>query len=68
MYREGAEAVFWRDADDCADQCLALLADPGRIKAIAAAGRRRVIANRAFNEPLMAKVIDAALATNSASG
>ena len=65
MYRDGVEAVFWTDADECADQCLALLADPDRIKAIAAAGRRRVIANKAFNQPLMARVIDEAMAAVS---
>ena len=62
MYQDGVEAVFWRDADECADQCLALLADPERIKAIAAAGHRRVIANKAFNEPLMTRVIAEGLA------
>ena len=67
MYRDGEEAVFWRDADECADQCLALLADPDRIKAIAEAGHRRVIQNKAFNEPLMAQVIDEALAAASSS-
>jgi len=66
MYRDGEEAVFWRDADDCADQCLALLADPGRIETIAAAGHRRVIANKAFNEPLMTRVIAETLAAASA--
>jgi hypothetical protein len=61
MYQEGVEAVFWGDADECADQCLALLADHERIRKIAAAGHRRVIANRAFNEPLMARVIEEAI-------
>ena len=65
MYRDGEEAVFWNDADECADLCLALLADPARIKAIAEAGRRRVIANQAFNEPLMTRVLSEALAAAS---
>ena len=68
LYRDGAEAVFWRDADECAAQCLALLADPARLKAIAEAGHRRVIANKAFNEPLMARVLDEALAAGAAAG
>ena len=68
LYRDGVEAVFWDDADECADQCLALLADPGRLKAIAEAGHRRVIENQAFNEPLMARVIEAALASASTAG
>ncbi len=59
MYEDGEEAVFFDDADDCADRCLALLQDPERIKAIAAAGRRRVIQNGDFNEMLMSKIVDA---------
>lgn len=61
MYREGQEAVFFDDADECAAQCLALLRAPERIAAIAAAGLRRVRENRAFNEPLMAGFLEAAL-------
>ncbi len=62
MYRDGEEAVFWDDADECADLCLSLLADPARIRAIAEAGRRRAIANQGFNEPLMTRVLAETLA------
>ncbi len=62
MYEDGAEAVFWDDPDECADRCLELLANPGKISRIAAAGRQRVLKNRAFNEPLMARVLSEALA------
>ena len=61
MYKEGEEAVFFADADECADQCLALLAQPGRIEKIAVAGLRRVRQNGDFNEVLLSKIIDAAL-------
>jgi len=62
MFEDGVEAVFWDDPDECADHCLELLADPDRIARIAAAGHRRVLGNRAFNEPLMARVLGEALA------
>jgi len=62
MYEDGVEAVFWDDADECADRCLELLANPDRIAQIAAAGHRRVLKNRAFNEPLMERVLREGLA------
>ncbi|MCH8181053.1 MAG: glycosyltransferase family 1 protein [Proteobacteria bacterium] len=46
LYREGEEAVFWRDAAECAQVCRELLADPARIGRIKAAGHARVLANR----------------------
>ena len=61
MYRDGEEAVFWDDAKDCAAKCLALLGEPERITAIAAAGQRRVRERGWFNEPLMAGVVSVAL-------
>ena len=61
MYKEGEEAVFFADADECADQCLALLAQPGRIEKIAMAGLRRVRQNGDFNEALLQRMIEAAL-------
>jgi len=62
MYEDGREAVFWDNADDCADVCLDLLKTPDRIVEIAAAGRRRVLENRSFNEPLMKSILDHATA------
>jgi spore maturation protein CgeB len=61
MYRDGEEAVFWNDADECADVCLALLSDPDRIERIAAAGHRRILANGHFNEPTFTKILTAAM-------
>jgi len=63
MYQDGVEAVFWDDADECADRCLELLADPARIRSIAQAGRERLAKNGDYNEQLMRKVLAAALAT-----
>ncbi|MDE2401331.1 MAG: glycosyltransferase [Burkholderiales bacterium] len=63
LYQEGAEALFWRDAQECADQCLALLARPDRMAAIAAAGRHRFLANRHGNEDILHAVL-----SNATSG
>lgn len=57
MYKEGAEAVFWSSAEECADICLALLEDPDRIARIAAAGRRRVAASDHWTEPTMERIL-----------
>ncbi|WP_236580346.1 glycosyltransferase [Rubrivivax sp. A210] len=65
MYSEGREAVFWADAAECARQCLELLADESRRAAMAAAGQRRVHANRDFNEPMLEKVLGALRAASA---
>ena len=57
LYVEDAEAVFWRDADECIGKCRALLADPSRRAAVAAAGHARMIASRNWNEQLMRRVL-----------
>lgn len=61
MYKDGEEAVLFDSADECADLCLALLAQPDRIRKIAEAGLRRVRQNGDFNEILLRSIIDAAL-------
>ncbi len=43
MYRENIEAVFWADAAECAARCREMLAEPVKRRAIAEAGRRRVL-------------------------
>ena len=60
LYEEGREAVFWSDAAECAKQCMALLADEPRRKAIAAAGHARALRNGHYNERVMARILDAA--------
>jgi spore maturation protein CgeB len=58
LYEEGEEAVFWDDADECADRCFELLGDEDRRKAIADEGHRRCIENGHFNEDVMEKIIE----------
>lgn len=66
LYREGEEAVFWDDMDECAAQCRALLAEPDRLAAISAAGAARQAASPHWNETLMTTLIDRALANAAA--
>lgn len=61
LYEEGREAVFWADPDECAAQCLKLLADTPKRLEIAAAGRQRALANDHFNETFMQRLFDVAL-------
>ena len=60
MYNEGEEAVFWRDASECADVCRKLLADDVVRARIALNGQRRAIRDGNLNEPLMDRVLRAA--------
>jgi len=62
MYEEGKEALFWRDADECAAMCQLALQDEQLRNSIAAAGRARVMANGHYNEKIMQSIIDLALA------
>ena len=61
LYEEGREAVFWNDAAECAGQCMVLLADEPRRKAIAAAGHARALRNGHYNERVMARILEAAI-------
>ena len=60
MYQEGEEAVFWRDAQECADLVLGLLADEPRRVRMAQAGHARFIRNRHGNQDVMQQLLDAA--------
>lgn len=62
LYREDQEAVFWDDMDDCAAKCRQLIANPDRIATIAAAGAARQAASPHWNEIVMTRLIDEALA------
>ena len=57
MYREGYEAVFWSDADECARLCHELLADAPRREAIRQAGRRRVLELKIGNEDCCRRIL-----------
>ena len=61
MYQEGAEALFWGDARECAELCLAALADEGRRARIARAGHERFLRDGHRNERVMQRIVDAAL-------
>jgi spore maturation protein CgeB len=60
MYAEGQEALFWKDAEECAAMCRFALADDQRRQAIADAGHQRVIKNGHYNETIVASILAAA--------
>lgn len=57
LYREGEEAVFWSDIDECAERCRVLLADDGLRRKIAQRGHERALRNHLFNEAVMAAIL-----------
>lgn len=61
MYEDGAEAVFWSDAAECASACTELLADEPRRLAIAQRGHARYLRNQHGNQDIMALMLDAAM-------
>lgn len=61
MYEEGKEAVFWKDADECAEKCLVLLKQPELSKQIAQSGYDRCLKNDYFNESTLGRIIDYAM-------
>lgn len=61
LYEEDREAVFWNDAQECAEKCMQLLEDGPRRLAIAENGRQRCIRNATLNEPVMRKILERAL-------
>lgn len=61
LYREGEEAVFWSNAQECASECMRLLGNDGMRRRIALAGQRRCIENRTTNEYVMEEILAAAV-------
>jgi spore maturation protein CgeB len=61
MYRDGAEALLWQGAEECASQCKAALTNLAWSSAIANNGHARFLANRHSNEYVLAQVLDATL-------
>ncbi len=57
LFREGHEAVFWRDAEECARQCHALLADEPLRRTIAANGARAVVERGLGHERILGGVL-----------
>ncbi len=58
LYKEGEEAVFWSDAEECATLCKNLLADESRWWEITRRGHERAMKNNLFNEPVMASILN----------
>lgn len=59
MYQEGNEALFWSNADECAQACLNLLNSDERRREICANGRRRVLELKVGNEDICQSVMNA---------
>ena len=59
LYKEGVEAVFWSDADECARVCKQLLNDSTLRENIRDAGMRRVRANKVGNEDICRSILNA---------
>ncbi|MGZ0708423.1 CgeB family protein [Coraliomargarita sp. W4R53] len=57
LYKDGEEAIFFDDAEECAAQCLRLLDDSGLRDSVARAGRTRFLKNAHTNESEMARII-----------
>lgn len=57
LYEDGSEAIFWDDVDECATRCAALLAEPGRIARISAAGHARMLANHVGNQDMASAIL-----------
>ncbi|MEN9573046.1 MAG: hypothetical protein RL514_901 [Verrucomicrobiota bacterium] len=58
MYRDGVEAVFWRDAEECAQKCQWLLANPSVRHAIVGAGQQRARELGLANEATVTRILE----------
>ena len=67
LYEEGREAVFFDDARECAEQCLSLLTDDARRRAITEAGHQRFLRNGTTNRAMLERIL-AALNRNGSGG
>lgn len=61
MYREDEEAVFWSDAEECAEQCRRLLRDDTFRESVRVAGMRRVRELSVGNEDVCKDILNATL-------
>ena len=60
LYREGEEAVFWENVEECAALCKELLADEPHRREIARRGHERALKNGLYNEVVMEKILNEA--------
>ena len=58
MFRDGKEAVFWSDVNECAQKCLQLLKNDNTIYEIKKAGMKRVRELKVGNEDLCRSVLE----------
>jgi hypothetical protein len=66
MYDDGREAVFWDDAEECAEACHRLLGDAALRERIRAAGAAKVRRLGIGNEQLVTNVLDALFESQAA--
>jgi spore maturation protein CgeB len=57
MYVEGHEALFWSNAEECAEMCQFALEDEARRQVIAKAGHQRVKNNGHYNEAILSSIL-----------
>jgi spore maturation protein CgeB len=57
LYQEDVEAVFWSDAEECAEKCRRLLNDEAWRSRVARAGQLRSARNGTRNEATMTRII-----------
>jgi hypothetical protein len=60
MYREGEEALFWADPEECAAMCRKALEYKGLRESIARAGHARTKRNGHYNETVLKRILDVA--------
>lgn len=58
MYKEGEEAVFWSNVDECVDICKILLADDELRERIRLNGMKRVRLNKVGNEDICREILE----------
>lgn len=58
MYKENVEAVFWSDAEECAERSAQLLADPEERDRIARAGQLRARGADWSNERTLSRILE----------
>ncbi|WP_168564674.1 CgeB family protein [Crateriforma spongiae] len=59
MFREGEEAMFWSDAEECKRVCKTLLCDDAKREKIRDAGMRRVRELKVGNEDICSQILNA---------
>jgi spore maturation protein CgeB len=58
MYKEGGEALFWGDVDECAQMCRLALENEDLRQRIAAAGHARIRRNGHYNETVLNSILE----------